>query len=203
MDLNTEWTINPFAFQLKPGARPIKFDWEHTEFKFVHPQEILKMDHVPQLDVGMNRVFVIHNTVAVLKILMEAKLDWLGDTQQAIIKLLTKSLQNGDLSQCVTSEDLWRDLRWKVWYFVENGPLDVGEFMRPSFTDLLSNIMKTVGASRTAEVGGAKLADLLGATNNALLNEDELWPAEGKDEDTVGEKTKESEENWNKIMADL
>lgn len=39
-ELKTRWTIYPFAFQLKEGAKAIKFDWEHTEYKFVKPEDV-------------------------------------------------------------------------------------------------------------------------------------------------------------------
>jgi 8-oxo-dGTP pyrophosphatase MutT (NUDIX family) len=44
--LKTKWTIYPFAWQLEPSAKPIKFDWEHTEYRFVKPQELYQFEYV-------------------------------------------------------------------------------------------------------------------------------------------------------------
>ena len=54
--LKTEWTVHPFAFQLRDEGREITIDWEHTEYKFVSPKELGTYEHVPQLEVGMERV---------------------------------------------------------------------------------------------------------------------------------------------------
>lgn len=54
--LKTEWTIYPFAWELKPLAKSIKLGWEHTEVQFVKPAELDKHDHVPLLEIGMKRV---------------------------------------------------------------------------------------------------------------------------------------------------
>ncbi|KAI9822613.1 MAG: Initiation factor 2B-like protein [Pycnora praestabilis] len=48
-ELATDWTIYPFAFTLKPGAKEIVLDWEHTEYKFIPPADIEKYDTVAHL----------------------------------------------------------------------------------------------------------------------------------------------------------
>jgi 8-oxo-dGTP pyrophosphatase MutT (NUDIX family) len=61
-ELKTEWTIHPFAWELKPGAKSIKLGWEHTEVQFVKPAELNKHDHVPLLEIGMKRVLISDET---------------------------------------------------------------------------------------------------------------------------------------------
>lgn len=43
-----EWTIYPFLFHLK-NQEPVHIDWEHTEFRWIHPTEIGNYDTVPHL----------------------------------------------------------------------------------------------------------------------------------------------------------
>ncbi|KAL2071004.1 hypothetical protein VTL71DRAFT_14030 [Oculimacula yallundae] len=54
--LKTEWTIHPFAWQLRPEAKKIVLDAEHTEYKFIKPEDLASYDHVALLELGMKRV---------------------------------------------------------------------------------------------------------------------------------------------------
>ncbi len=45
---NHEWEIFPFLFQTKNYE--IKLNWENSEFKWIHPDEISKFETVPSLD---------------------------------------------------------------------------------------------------------------------------------------------------------
>lgn len=42
-----DWTIYPFIFNVKKDR--IEIDWEHTEYKWILPQDITKYDTVPHL----------------------------------------------------------------------------------------------------------------------------------------------------------
>jgi len=41
------WRVHPFLFEVKRGN--VKIDWEHTEYKWIHPEEIVKYETVPKL----------------------------------------------------------------------------------------------------------------------------------------------------------
>ena len=41
------WRVHPFLFEAK--RRDVKIDWEHTEYKWIHPEEIVKYETVPKL----------------------------------------------------------------------------------------------------------------------------------------------------------
>ena len=44
---NMNWRVHPFLFEAKRSN--IKIDWEHTEYKWIHPEEIVKYETVPKL----------------------------------------------------------------------------------------------------------------------------------------------------------
>lgn len=59
--LKTEWTIHPWSWLIKDDAKHIKLDREHTEYKFIKPDELKSYDHVPQLELGLGRVIDSRN----------------------------------------------------------------------------------------------------------------------------------------------
>ncbi|KAG0650887.1 eIF-2B GDP-GTP exchange factor subunit alpha [Hyphodiscus hymeniophilus] len=124
--LKTEWTIHPFAWQLKPNAKPIMFDWEHTEHQFVKPDELENYDHVPQLEIGMKRVLVSEETEKGLAILRD---DHESGAQALAVKALEilRSFVNGDeMSKIADPESYWRELRWRAWHLAKNGRPSMG-----------------------------------------------------------------------------
>lgn len=120
-ELKTEWTIYPFAWELKPGAKPIKFDWEHTEVKFVKPIDLDKYDHVPQLEVGMFRVLVSDETERGLQELREDHVSGARVLAVKALEIMLNSVQKGDLRKLDRTEDFWRELRWMAWHLGKNG----------------------------------------------------------------------------------
>ncbi|EPQ65618.1 Bgt-2626 [Blumeria graminis f. sp. tritici] len=57
VDLGLEWEIHSFAWRLTKGVKSIVLDSEHTEYCFIEREELRLFDHVPLLDVGMNKIF--------------------------------------------------------------------------------------------------------------------------------------------------
>ena len=46
--MGRKWIVHPFRFQvMKPGK--IQMDWEHTELRWVDPEDIAKYETVPKL----------------------------------------------------------------------------------------------------------------------------------------------------------
>jgi 8-oxo-dGTP pyrophosphatase MutT (NUDIX family) len=50
------WIVHPFLFEVKPDAQ-VRVDWEHTEARWVRPEEVLAFDTVPQLAEALMRVY--------------------------------------------------------------------------------------------------------------------------------------------------
>lgn len=54
--IETRWTVHPFLFELQ---RPegMRLDWEHTESRWVRPEEVPGMETVPALAEALSRVY--------------------------------------------------------------------------------------------------------------------------------------------------
>jgi 8-oxo-dGTP pyrophosphatase MutT (NUDIX family) len=50
------WIVHPFLFEVAPDA-DVRIDWEHTEARWVRPEEILTFETVPQLAEALMRVY--------------------------------------------------------------------------------------------------------------------------------------------------
>ena len=48
------WIVHPAKIELK-NEPDIKLDWEHTEYKWIRPEELEKFDTVPNLDLSLKR----------------------------------------------------------------------------------------------------------------------------------------------------
>ncbi|KAH8811086.1 hypothetical protein F5884DRAFT_781130 [Xylogone sp. PMI_703] len=125
-ELNTEWTIHPFAWELKPEAKPITFDWEHTEYKFIRPGDLESYEHVPQLEIGMCRVLVSDETEKGLQTLKEDHVSGAQAMAIKALKILLASVKSGELSQVSESKELWDKLRWMAWHLGKNGRPSMG-----------------------------------------------------------------------------
>ncbi len=53
--VNKTWVIFPFLVGLKDDP-VIKLDWEHSEYKWIKPEELGKFDTVPNLEVSLKKV---------------------------------------------------------------------------------------------------------------------------------------------------
>jgi 8-oxo-dGTP diphosphatase len=50
------WTVHPFLFEVREPAR-IRADWEHSETRWIRPQDIFHYETVPQLAETLMRVY--------------------------------------------------------------------------------------------------------------------------------------------------
>ncbi len=55
-ELDQSWGVHPFLFALAPGTEP-HTDWEATEHRWVHPDEIEQFQTVPRLAEALARVY--------------------------------------------------------------------------------------------------------------------------------------------------
>ncbi len=54
--INKTWLVNPILIKLK--HRPeIRLDWEHTEFKWIKPEELKNYDTTPKLEKSLKNAF--------------------------------------------------------------------------------------------------------------------------------------------------
>jgi translation initiation factor 2B subunit (eIF-2B alpha/beta/delta family) len=166
--LQTEWTIHPFAFQLKDVAKPIKFDWEHTEYKFVKPEDLHNYDHVPQLEVGMERVLVSPETEEALAIL---KNDHESGAQALAVKaleLLAKAVRGEELSRLETSKEFWTELRWRAWHLAKNGRPSMGAAIEAEIFKALDVITRELVFPESEGIGGIPLSSLKNTIESAI-----------------------------------
>ncbi len=54
--IDTRWTVHPFLFELDRPER-VRLDWEHTESRWVRPQQVAALEGVPGLAEALARVY--------------------------------------------------------------------------------------------------------------------------------------------------
>ena len=54
-ELDRTWIVHPFRFRVS-GELALKTNWEHTECRWIAPQDIVSYDTVPQLDAAWESV---------------------------------------------------------------------------------------------------------------------------------------------------
>jgi 8-oxo-dGTP diphosphatase len=52
---NITWVVHPFYFRSNNGD--VQLDWEHDDYKWIHPSEFQRFDTVPRLKEAFDRVF--------------------------------------------------------------------------------------------------------------------------------------------------
>jgi 8-oxo-dGTP pyrophosphatase MutT (NUDIX family) len=55
-EADRRWIVHPFLFEVRESAR-IRADWEHTETRWIRPQDIFQYETVPQLAEALMRVY--------------------------------------------------------------------------------------------------------------------------------------------------
>jgi translation initiation factor 2B subunit (eIF-2B alpha/beta/delta family) len=124
--LATEWTIYPFAFVLKDGAKDIHIDWEHTEYRFIKPDELRDYDTVPRLQQSLSRILVGPETELGLKALKDDHHSGAGVLASVALEMLSKIVQGEDLKSASTTDEFWRELRMVAWHLAKNGRPSMG-----------------------------------------------------------------------------
>jgi len=54
--IDTRWTVHPFLFEV-PRPEGVRLDWEHTEMRWVRPEEVSALETVPGLAEALSRVY--------------------------------------------------------------------------------------------------------------------------------------------------
>jgi hypothetical protein len=55
-DINREWTVHPYLFLVADPAK-IQTDWEHTESRWIAPEDLGQYETVPMLKEAFERVY--------------------------------------------------------------------------------------------------------------------------------------------------
>lgn len=55
-EADRSWIVHPFLFEVRPDAQ-VRVDWEHTEARWVRPEEASAFETVPQLTEALMRVY--------------------------------------------------------------------------------------------------------------------------------------------------
>jgi translation initiation factor 2B subunit (eIF-2B alpha/beta/delta family) len=117
-DMNTVWAVHPFLFNV--SRQDIQLDWEHTEYRWVKPNELGSFETVPKLKETYDRVRwnMLDTPVALSRnsgLVAEFGHDrthgasFLGRRALEIISEIAKA------SDAATSEELFRDILLTTW----------------------------------------------------------------------------------------
>ena len=55
-EADRRWVVHPFLFEVRPDAE-VRVDWEHTETRWVRPEDVSAFETVPQLSDALARVY--------------------------------------------------------------------------------------------------------------------------------------------------
>ena len=138
--LKTEWTIYPFAWMMKDGGKDIKFDWEHTEYRFVAPTDLANYDTVPNLDFGLRRVLVGPETEKSLNALRNDHQSGAQGLALLALDMLLKAVRGSDLAHVNKTEEFWRELRMVAWHLAKNGRPSMGAAIEAALFRALDKI---------------------------------------------------------------
>ncbi|KAI9740484.1 MAG: hypothetical protein M1834_005064 [Cirrosporium novae-zelandiae] len=149
--LSTRWTIHPFAFMLRPAAteegkdkEPV-IDWEHTEFQWVSPAEVIergkKGETVPHLNTSLSRVIIGPTTSEAITALENDHDSGARELATNAVSYLRKVLVDPEEGGKATSaKELWDLLRISSWHFSN---------ARPSMgAAITSAVVRALGAVR-------------------------------------------------------
>lgn len=143
--LNTEWTIHPFAWMMKEGAKDIKFDWEHTEYEFIKPKDLESYDTVPNLGFGLGRCLVGPETEKSLNALRDDHESGAQAMALLALEMLLKIARGSDLTHVSETKEYWKEFRMIAWHLAKNGRPSMGAAIEASLFKALSTTLDLVG----------------------------------------------------------
>jgi translation initiation factor 2B subunit (eIF-2B alpha/beta/delta family)/8-oxo-dGTP pyrophosphatase MutT (NUDIX family) len=161
--LNTEWTVHPFAFRLKDPKKELVIDWEHTEYRFIKPEDMRNYETVPNLRRGMTRVLLGAETEAGLRELREDHTNGAEVLALKALEILLKTVHGKDLAWVTTAEDLWKELRTVAWHLAKNGRPSMSAAIESALLKALSNV-----SAKLEEWSGVKSQEELDVNPVAL-----------------------------------
>jgi translation initiation factor 2B subunit (eIF-2B alpha/beta/delta family) len=141
---------------LNDGANDININWEHTEYRFIRPDELRKYDTVPHLQLSLSRVLLGTETESGLKALKGDHHSGAGILALIALETLQKIAQGEDLQSATTTEEFWRDFRMAAWHLSKNGR----PAMSAAIEAAIFRVLNTASAAldRSAAHGGLELS---------------------------------------------
>ena len=101
------------------------------------------MDHVPQLEVGLSRVLVSPETEKDLAVLRDDHECGAKALALKALDLLLKAVQSKELASLSTSQEFWKELRWRAWHLAKNGRPSMGAAIEAALFRTLETIRRT------------------------------------------------------------
>ncbi|KAK4168372.1 Methylthioribose-1-phosphate isomerase [Cladorrhinum sp. PSN259] len=145
-----EWTIYPFLFRLKTpdDEQHVKIDWEHEDWGWHDPNEVIKDDSyavkgVPRLAESLRRVwFETDLGPEAGKILSKGLNTLAHDHESGARQLAGTALQTlrDIISVLPQSEDWWKLVRTAAWHLSKNGRESMGAAITSVLLSALSQI---------------------------------------------------------------
>jgi len=155
-----EWTIFPFAFQLKTPAdeENIHIDWEHSDWSWHDPLSVVdddKFGGVPRLAESLRRVWFEMDLGAPAASVLSDRLHSLatdyqsGARQMAGVALATLRDIIAAHEPCEPSEKWWANVRFAAWHLWKNGRESMGAAIMSALLGALSDIETALSRNTT------------------------------------------------------
>lgn len=117
-DVNTTWVVHPFLFKLASGS--LRLDWEHTEHRWIKPNELCSFETVPKLRETYDRVRwdMSAEPAALSKVLylvnefMNDRIHGASFLGRRAVEIIAEAAKNSDSAD---SEELFRDILFTAW----------------------------------------------------------------------------------------
>lgn len=117
-DVNAVWVVHPFLFKMK--GHDLRLDWEHTEHRWIKPNELTSFKTVPKLKEAFDRVrwdmAVVPAAVSkVLGIVGELGQDRIHGASFLGLRALEIIAEAAKVSDSTSPEELFRDILLTSW----------------------------------------------------------------------------------------
>jgi translation initiation factor 2B subunit (eIF-2B alpha/beta/delta family) len=131
---------------MNEGSKEITLDWEHTEYRFITPDDLKDYDTVPNLEFGMKRCFVGPETEKSLNALRSDHESGAQALAVLALNMLLKAVQGSDFSPAAVRDpkQFWKELRMIAWHLAKNGRPSMGAAIEASLFRALDTIRQYV-----------------------------------------------------------
>ncbi|KAM4063216.1 NUDIX domain-containing protein [Hirsutella rhossiliensis] len=161
--IGREWTINPFAFILQPGAAStIRLDWEHEAYDWFNPVDLLanrSFQGVPHLTDSLRRVwFELELGPGAAAAALESGLrDLRGDGDATtrrtrrgpLLRALKAFLDVLAALDAPSTDRWWRNLRLAAWHLSYNGTQPMDPSVLSTLVDLMTFVEAKLPSGKT------------------------------------------------------
>lgn len=116
----------------------------------------------------MERVLVSPETEEALAVLRNDHENGAQALAMKALELLLKAVQGKELARLETSEEFWKQLRWRAWHFAKNGRPSMSAAIEAELFRALDIVAKQLVSSELEEIGGVPLSNLRSITELAI-----------------------------------